>query len=223
MKTLFKPLLVVGLFSLACGVQAQMLKGWRVIAGATNIKPNVTSEDLSAPSLPGTKVNIEDATQFSGGFAYDINDNWGVLFAVVSLPFEHDLVGDGAISGAGKIGLVKQLPPTILGQYKFLDAASPFRPYVGAGATYAYFFDEEGTATLTALTNPGGAPTTLSAKSKLASTVQIGGQFAINKNWFVDVNAMKTFLKTTTSLSTGQRIDTKLDPLAINVWAGYRF
>jgi outer membrane protein len=223
MNTLFKHLVAAGLFALASSAQAQMLKGWSVMGGGSNIKPSVTSGDLSAPSLPGTKVDVEDATQFSGAFAYDIDNSWRVLFAVVSLPFEHDLVADGAIKGAGKIGAVKQLPPTILGQYKFLDVASPFRPYVGAGATYAYFFDEEGSATLTALTNPGGTPTTLSVKSKLAGTVQVGGQFAMNQNWFVDGNVMKTFLKTTTTLSTGQKIDTTLDPLSINLWIGYRF
>jgi outer membrane protein len=223
MKLNIKTIVAASLLAVASGTYAQMLQGWSVVGGVTNIRPSVSSGDLTVPSLPGTKVDVKDATQVSGGFIYAVNDNINVLFAVVSLPFEHDLEGDGAIKGVGKIGSVKQLPPSILGQYKFLDAASPFRPYVGAGATYAYFFDEEGSATLTALTNPGGPPTTLSAKSKLGATLQLGGQFTINNNWFIDANLMKTFLKTTTTLSTGQTINTKLDPLSINLWLGYRF
>jgi outer membrane protein len=33
----------------------------------------------------------------------------------------------------------------------------------------------------------------------------------------------KTFLKTKTSLSTGQTIDTRLDPTSVSLAAGYRF
>jgi outer membrane protein len=215
---------LIGMTALATGsANAQSLQGWSVFGGVSNIGPKVSSGNLSAPSLPGTKIDIEDATQVSGGFSYDLSDTLRVTFAVLALPFEHDVVGDGAIKGVGKIGSVKQLPPTVLLQYKFLDAQSQFRPYAGAGLTYAYFFDEEGSAALTALTNPGRAPTTLSAKSKLAPSLQLGGQFAINSKWFVDANVMKTWLKTTATLSTGQKIDTKLDPLSVNLWVGYRF
>jgi outer membrane protein len=223
MKTTIKTLVLIGLLASAGAVCAQNLQGWSVFGGVSNIGPKVSSGNLGAPSLPNTKIDIDDATQVSGGFSYDLNDTWRVTFAVLALPFEHHIVGDGAINGVGKIASVKQLPPTVLLQYKFLDATAQFRPYVGAGLSYAYFFGEEGTATLTALTNPGGAPTTLSAKSKLAPSLQLGGQYAINSKWFVDVNVMKTWVKTTATLSTGQKIDAKLDPLSVDLWVGYRF
>lgn len=224
MKTTIKNLIAAGVLIAAAGTaSAQNLQGWSVFGGASNIGPKVSSGNLGAPSLPGTKIDIDDATQVSGGFSYDINDTLRVTFAVLALPFEHDIVGDGAIKGVGKIGSIKQLPPTVLLQYKFLDPKAQFRPYAGAGLSYAYFFDEEGSATLTALTNPGGPPTTLSAKSKIAPSLQLGGQFAINDKWFVDANVMKTWLKTTATLSTGQKIDTKLDPLSVSLWVGYRF
>jgi outer membrane protein len=223
MKTILKSLVTVLVFAATGAAHAQNLQGWSIFGGASNIGPKVSSGNLSPPSLQGTKIDVEDATQVSGGFSYDLNDTLRVTFAVLALPFEHDIVGDGAIKGVGKIASVKQLPPTVLLQYKFLDAKSQFHPYAGAGITYAYFFDEEGSATLTALTNPGGPPTTLSAKSKLAPTLQLGGQYAINDKWFVDANVMKTWVKTTSTLSTGQKVDTKLDPLSLNLWVGYRF
>jgi outer membrane protein len=223
MKTTIKALVLIGLLAFGGGASAQNLQGWSVFGGVSNIGPKVSSGNLGAPSLPNTKIDIDDATQLSGGFAYDLNDTWRISFAVLALPFEHDIVGDGAIKGVGKIGSVKQLPPTVLLQYKFLSPQSQLRPYAGAGLSYAYFFDEEGSATLTALTNPGGLPTTLQTKSKLAPTLQLGAQYAINSKWFVDVNAMKTWLKTTATLSTGQKIDAKLDPLSFDIWIGYRF
>jgi outer membrane protein len=222
-KTMIKSLLAAAAFAAAGAASAQNLAGWSVFGGVSNIGPKVSSGNLGAPSLPNTKIDIEDATQVSGGFSYELSDTLRVTFAVLALPFEHDIVGDGAIAGVGKIGSVKQLPPTVLLQYKLLDANSPLRPYVGAGLSYAYFFGEEGSATLTALTNPGGAPTTLSAKSKLAPSAQLGAQYNINSKWFVDVNVMKTWLKTTATLSTGQKIETKLDPLSVDLWVGYRF
>jgi outer membrane protein len=202
---------------------AQSLAGWSVYFGGSSIQPQVSSGDLSPPSLPGTKINVDNAAQVSGGFAYDYSDEIRFNFAVISLPFKHDIKGDGAIKGVGKIGSVKQLPPTVFAQWKFLDAKSQFRPYAGLGLTYAYFFKEEGSGTLTALTNPGGTPTTLSVDSKFALTPQLGMLFNVNEKWYVDANVSKTFLKTKSKLSTGQTIDVKLDPLAINLWVGYRF
>ena len=39
--------------------------------------------------------------------------------------------------GVGKLGTVKSLPMTLLAQYRFGDANSAFRPFVGAGPTCA--------------------------------------------------------------------------------------
>jgi outer membrane protein len=145
-----------------------------VFGGITHISPDVTSGNLSAPSLPGTRADVGDATSLTGGFAYEVNADLRVAFAILAVPFKHDITGDGAIAGVGKIGSVKQLPPTIFAQYRFLGANSKFRPYAGLGLTYAYFFDSEGTGTLTGLTNPGGAATTLKVKSKFGFTPQLG-------------------------------------------------
>jgi outer membrane protein len=87
----------------------------------------------------------------------------------VALPFTHTLTGAGAIAGVGTIGTTKALPVTVWGQYRFGDAKAAFRPYLGAGLTYAYFYDENATNTLNALS--GGTPsnpTTFSIESKFA-------------------------------------------------------
>jgi outer membrane protein len=194
-----------------------------VRAGATNIKPNVDSGDLSAPSLPGTKAGINSASQVSGGITYMYTDNFSVDLPV-ALPFQHDIVGAGAIDGAGKIADVKALPVTLLAQWRFNGAKDAFRPYVGAGLTYAYFFGARGTSTLTALTGGNPAkPTTLSIGSKFAATVQIGAAYAVNKNWFVDGTYTYTPLNVTTTLSTGQTMDAKINPSSLSLAVGYQF
>jgi outer membrane protein len=95
---------------------------------------------------------------------------------------------------------------------------------VGGGITYAKFFKERSTNVLTALT--GGTPdnpTTQSVGSKFAPTLVIGGIFAFNERWFVEGMIGKTFLKTTTTLSTGQSISTRLNPTTVSLGIGYRF
>ena len=51
----------------ATGAQAQQAGARLARIGVTNISPQVSSGDLTAPCLPGTKIDVGDATQLSGG------------------------------------------------------------------------------------------------------------------------------------------------------------
>ena len=206
----------------ASAAHAQSAGSWSIRGGMTNISPDVTSGNLSAPSLPATKIDVKSATQVSGGITYMYTDHFGVDLPL-ALPFRHDLVGAGAIAGVGKIGDVKLLPITVFAQYRFLAAQARFRPYVGLGLTYANFFAERGSGTLTGLTNPGGTPTRLSIDDRWGLTPQLGLVGRINERWFFDVNVAKTHLKTRNTLSTGQTLDLKLDPVTVSVGVGMRF
>lgn len=206
----------------AATAQAQTAGTWWLKGGINKITPDVKSGNLSAPSLPNTQVDIQSDTQPTFHIGYMYTNNISVELGL-GAPYKHDIVGAGSIAGVGKIGDVQALPPTIFGQYRFLEANSQFRPYLGLGLTYAKFTKPRGSAALTALTNPGGPPTRLSVDSKLALTPQMGVTFAINDKWFVDATFSKTFLKTTTKLSTGQSIDATLNPEALGLSIGYKF
>lgn len=201
---------------------AQSAGSWLGRIGATHISPDVTSGNLSSPSLPGTKSDVDAAAQLSGGITYMYTDHFAVDLPL-ALPFRHDLVGAGAIAGVGKIADVKALPITLMAQYRFLEAQAPVRPYLAAGLTYAKFFGERGNQTLTALTNPGGTPTQLSIESRWGTTFQAGVTDRILDAWFVDASLSKTFLRTRNTLSTGQTLDIKLDPFTVSVAVGRRF
>lgn len=208
----------------ACGgAQAQVAGTFSVRAGATQITPQVRSGNLSAPSFPNTKVDVESSTVLTGGLTYMVTDHWA-LDLPVGVPFKHDFTGDGAIGGVGKLGETKVLPATLFAQYRFYEANAAFRPYVGLGVTYAKFFKERTTATLNALTGGTVAnPTTASIDSKWGITPQVGFVWSFNERWFVDASFYKSFLKTTTHLSTGQSIDIRLNPYVVAVGIGYRF
>jgi outer membrane protein len=217
-----KTIVSVAALSASIAASAQTAGTWTVKAGYNNIAPKVTSGDLSPPSLPGSKVDVNSASSLIVTAAYMFTDNISAEL-YLGLPYKHDLIADGVMKGAGKIGSVTQLPPTLFAQYRFMDAKAALRPYVGLGLTYAMFRKEEGSAVLTATTNPGGVPTTLKVDNAWGITPQIGAIYAFNERWFADVGISKTFIKTTNTLSTGQKIDIRLDPVAVNFSIGYRF
>jgi len=142
----------------------------------------------------------------------------------LGLPYKHNLLGDGAIKGTGVLGTSEVLPPTVFAQYRFLDAKSAFRPYVGLGLTYAYFQKETGSGALTALTNTGSStPTTFKLEHSFGITPQVGVTYAINDKWYGDFAVTKSFLSTTAKYSTGQVQKVKLNPLAMSIGIGYQF
>ena len=223
MKNTAKLLLIPALLASAAAAQAQSAGTWMVRGGGTTIKPNVSSGDLTAPSLVGTKASIDSSSRFSGGITYLVDTNFSIDVPL-AVPFQHDISGDGAILGAGKIGDVKALPATVLAQWRFMEPASAFRPYVGVGITYAAFYGARSTSTLTAVT--GGTPsnpTTLSIESKWAASVQLGASLDIGKNWFLDANYTYTPLSTRTTLSSGQTLDAKIDPSSFSLAVGFKF
>lgn len=60
----------------------------------------------------------------------------------------------------------------MLTQYRFGEADSRFRPFVGAGITYGHFYKPRAMAALSGI--PGGTPsnpTMLSMKSRLGTTL----------------------------------------------------
>jgi outer membrane protein len=221
-KTAVKVAAITLALAAGTSASAQTAGSWLVKLGYNKITPQISSGDLSAPAFPNTKTDIESASAPIFTITYMYTDNLSVELGL-GAPYKHDLVGDGAIKGIGKIGTVEQLPPTIFAQYRFLEAKSAFRPYVGVGLTYAMFQKETGSAALTATTNAGGPPTTFKVDSAFGITPHLGASYAFNDKWFADAMVSKTFIKTKTTLSTGQTQDIRLDPVSVSFSVGYRF
>jgi outer membrane protein len=215
-------LVLAALLACSGAALAQKAGSLSVSVGVTQIAPDVTSGNLSAPSFIGTTVDVTSNTQLTGAVNYALTDNI-VAHLPLGFGFKHKVVGTGAIAGVGTIGTTKALPITLIAQYRFLDANSTFRPYAGAGMTYARFYKTAGTAALTAITNPGGPATTLSFKSKFAPTIQLGAIYNINEKWYLDASYTKTFLKTRGTLSTGQTLNATLNPDGYTFQVGYKF
>jgi outer membrane protein len=211
--------------ALACAstASAQSAGQFTAAFGINQLTPKVESGDISAPALPGTKADVDRDTQPVLVLTYGLTDNIS-LETALGTPYKHKIYGAGAISGTGELGTVQALPATLFAQYRFGAPTAVFRPFVGIGATYAYFMKERGSARMTAVTNPGrGVPTTFSIDNKFTYTAQIGAVVNFNEKWFADVTVNKARLRTDVNFSTGQKQHMKLDPVAVILAVGYKF
>jgi len=211
--------------ALACAstASAQSAGQFTAAFGVNQLTPKVESGDISAPALPGTKADVDRDTQPVLVLTYGLTDNIS-LETALGTPYKHKLYGAGAIAGTGQLGTVEALPATLFAQYRFGAPTSLFRPYVGIGATYAYFMKERGSARMTAITNPGnGVPTTFSIDNKFTYTVQVGTAVNFSEKWFANVTVNKARLRTDVHFSTGQTQHMKLDPVAVILSVGYKF
>ena len=219
-----KHLLALGLMgSVSCAL-AQTPGSWLFQGGFTQLAPSVTSGTLSAPSPSGTTVGVGSNTQATAQLSYIYNQHWSVAVPL-GLGFKHKLYGTGAIAGTGQIGTVTALPISVFGQYRFGESNAQFRPYGMLGLSYAYCHDAQGSAALNGLnpSNPVGGSTGLKVDSKFALSGGVGMYIRIDDRWFVDLSYAQTLLKTTTTLSTGQTINTTLNPGITTLGVGMRF
>ena len=122
---------------------------------------------------------------------------------VLTYPQKHDvrLLGE-------KIGSLKHLPPTLLAQYHFTNFGG-FKPYLGAGVNYTRFSN---------VNIADGALTV--KKNSFGGALQVGFDYALDKNWSLNFDVKKVFIDTKVSGGVGKF---KVDPLLIGVGVGYRF
>ena len=212
------------LTAMGSAVQAQPAGSWLIQGGVTRIAPDVSSGTLSAPSPSGTQVDVGADTRLTAQLTYVYNQHWAVAVPL-GTGFKHKLYGAGAISGTGQIGTVSALPISVFGQYRFGESNAKVRPYAMLGLSYVRFHDAQGSAALNGLNpaNPVGGSTGLSVDSRWALSPGLGLSMQLDDKWFVDVSWAKTYLKTTTTLSTGQTIGTTLNPGITTLGVGMRF
>lgn len=218
---------------------------WLFRIGATLVAPNSSSNDLvfEGMSLDDFRASVDDQLGLGFNLTYFLSSNWGVEL-LASTPFDHEIEGDRALAGLGRIGSTKHLPPTLSLQYHFLPNRS-IRPYIGAGLNYTLLFDEDTTqglqdgivATANAAlgTNYSGGNTKLSIDDSFGVALQAGVDIDITDAWFlnfdarwIDIDADAELRTTTfdTDSSTvifNSAIDVEIDPWVLTTSVGFRF
>ena len=212
----------------APAVQAHQAGDIIVRAGAITVDTNESTSTvkLDRPTAAnlGGKSTLGNDTQLGLNFAYMVTDNWGVELLAAS-PFKHDvsIKGTSVSAANGKLGSLKHLPPTVSAVYYPLDSKSAFQPYVGAGITYTWFFDESvGSSAKAAgfdnfrVKNTWGWAAQLGADYMLTDKLMINGQIRyidIDTTAYVDNNA----------LGVRAKVDVDVNPFIYMVGLGYKF
>lgn len=192
-----------------------------VNVGLINVNPSDTASALDQDKSLG--LVADSNTQLGFTFDYQYSDNI-VLELVAATPFSHTVNGAGGLAGA-EIADVKHLPPTLLGQYHFLDASAKFRPFVGLGLNYTIFFDEDPSAALKAVLKTDDVKVELDSSFGVA--LQAGFNYHIDEKWGVhgmiskiDINTDATVYANGTKALTS---DVELDPVVAMLGVKYKF
>lgn len=130
------------------------------------------------------------------------------------LVLTHPQVVDVQVVGAGSIGKVRALPPSLMLQYHFTDLGA-IKPYVGLGVNYTYFNKNKGLL-------GGGLEVD---RTSFGLAAQVGADFALSKNLYLNVDVkyiqMSVDVKQTASGAKVGKLD--LNPITAGVGVGYRF
>ena len=203
-----------------------------VRAGAITVNPNTDSGSVKVDQGPlsganlGGKATLSSDTQLGLNFAYMFTSHWGIEL-LAATPFSHDVKLKGTAVGAanGKLGSLKQLPPTLSIVYYPLDSKSAFQPYVGAGINYTWIYDESlsGNAKQNGFSN-------FKADNSWGWAAQIGADYMLTDNWMINAQVRYIDISTTATVDnnalgqgTRAKVNVDVDPFVYMVGIGYKF
>lgn len=179
---------------------------WMVRVRATSLSTETSSTAVPGV-LPADAIGVQSKWIPEVDVSYFFTKNIAAEL-VLTVPQRHDVTVAG-----GKIGTFKHLPPTLLLQYHFTDLGA-FKPYVGAGINYTILGSEN--------MNVGGTPVTLE-NSSVGGAVQIGVDYKLNRNWYLNADVKKVWIGTDVFLGGSKISELKVDPWLFSVGVGYRF
>lgn len=167
--------------------------------GLVNIRPDIESPVVGVEATNETKPILN--------LTYYLNDSLALNTAA-------GITRHTFSAGGVTLGKASMAPFHLMLQYHFLPG-SAFRPYVGAGLHHTIFFDKKGPTFDTLRGFPADTGAVLEA----------GFDYAINKDYFINFDVKKFYLKTDVLPGGGgAKIETlTLDPLLVGLAVGRHF
>ena len=205
-----------------------------VRGGLSHIAPHSSATDAVGPMLPGPpsgiSIDVQNKSTLFLSVAYGFHPNMEFELAL-GYPPTHDVNAKIApwlpphiVAFDGrKVAEVRQIAPTLFFNYKFGDATSRWRPFVGVGLNYTNFDKRTSTAANNAL---NGGPTDIRLSDSWGLAGQVGLSYRINERWSITgaVATARGKSKLTTHTAGVQReIDIRFHPVVLTVNAGYTF
>lgn len=194
---------------------AAPLKGgdWLFRVGVSYADPNDNTSNPRGGLPAGSDVSIGSDTRPTVMVEYMFNENLGFEL-LAAAPFKHDIDGAGALSGAGKIGDIKHVPPTLSLNWHFVPDSN-VRPYVGIGLNYTFIYDENTSGPLEG--------TSLTMDNSFGAAAQAGLDLDMGSNWFFNAGVRYIQINSTAKFSNGYRLDVDIDPWIYTVGVGTSF
>ena len=198
-----KKKIVVAAVSAACAASAAFAQSagegpWMVRARAVNL-------DMANHDSTGLGLAVNNKTVPEVDVTYFFTPNVAVEL-VLTVPQKQNVYSNGAF-----IGTFKHLPPTLLAQYHFTGLQG-YKPYVGVGINY----------TDISRVNLLGGGATLEQDS-WGGALQAGVDIPLDRNWSINLDLKKVYIRTRVYASGTNAGTLKLDPLMAGVGIGYRF
>lgn len=161
----------------------------------------------SSYDLAGTDVKISAAYVPELDFTYFFTKNLAAELILGTT--KHSVKTDNHGTEA-KLGSVWLLPPTLNLQYHL--PLHGITPYVGAGVNYSIFYGTKDDAA------------SLAYKNRFGFSTQAGADIDISKNWFINIDVKKIFLKTDVTVNAGTTLNgVKVDPFIFGLGIGKKF
>lgn len=172
--------------------------GLDVSVGLVNVRPDIKSPVVGADAT-NEVVPIANFTYYlSEQFA--LNTAAGIT--------RHEFSNSG-----GVLGKASMAPFHLMAQYHFMPKAD-FRPYVGVGIHHTVFFKQSGPA-FDGLEDFEG---------DTGAVLQTGFSYTLNKDYFVNFDIKKFYLKTDVTPQGGAKLETiTLNPWLIGLAVGKQF
>lgn len=170
--------------------------------------------------LPDASAEIEVGGVDIGGKT-DVSDSF--IPEIDGTYFVTDHVGLELIAGttqhsvhssvAGNVGSVWLLPPTLTVQYHFDPTSTVWRPYLGAGINYTFFY------------SPRSALADIHFSDGFGWALQAGADVPVGDGpYFLNFDVKKIFLDThVKALGGAVQADATLDPWLVGAGVGIRF
>nr|WP_294914852.1 OmpW family outer membrane protein [uncultured Neokomagataea sp.] len=169
-----------GLFETCANTKQGLGKGdFLVRVSALGVLPENT---YSRVGVIGGHVSATNQVMPELTFEYFLTDHISVDLIAAST--RHELAVQNSALGKVDLGSTWVLPPTITAAWHFRPHHR-FNPYIGAGMTLAFFYN----------INPaGGAVQKLDLRTTVGPAANIGFDYQVAGNWFVNVDAKQMFL-----------------------------
>lgn len=121
------------------------------------------------------------------------------------------------------IAKVKQAAPTLFINYRFLDASSAFRPYLGAGINYTNF---KVTSTQAGNDIYNDGRVRISSTDSIGLAFHVGADYKLSKNWLVNASWSTAAVKNNITIRTDHSEQTasyRFHPSVFALMVGYQY